>query len=171
MRGVDVQEAALPQYSTLGILSLAALAVGTSLFAQAQDPVAHDDIPVATDDIAVTGGKTCYVSKVRFDNEGAYALYWFAVGDDYVLSKNMLSQGQSHTWKLDKTGLKKGETFFLRYEIDQGFGFKKKNCEKNGTTLKYHPDGNTWSHWSKGTIKINNRCRYRNNNKCITSVD
>ncbi|MEL6691640.1 MAG: hypothetical protein AAFQ12_01210 [Pseudomonadota bacterium] len=156
--------------SAVRIITLAALAIGTSLFAQAQDSIIHEDLPVEADDTAITGGKTCYVSKVRFENKGAYALYWFAV-DDYVLSKNMLSQGQSHTWQLDKTGLEEGETFWLRYEIDQGFGFKKKNCKKDGTTLKYHPDGNTWNHWSKGTTKTNNRCRYRNSNKCITSVD
>lgn len=160
----------MPQYPTVRILSLAAIAIGASLFSQAQESIVVDDIPAAADDAAVTGKKTCYVSKVKFENEGAYALYWFEV-NDVILSKNMLSQGQSHTWKLDKAGLKEGQTFFLRYEIDQGFDFKRTSCKKDGTTLKYHPDGNTWKHWSKGTIKINNRCRYRNGNKCITSVD
>jgi len=29
---------------------------------------------------AIAGSKTCYVSKFRFENEGAYALDWFLVG-------------------------------------------------------------------------------------------
>jgi len=160
----------LPHFPTIRILSLAVLAIGASLVAQAQESIIVDDLPVETENTAVKGGKTCYVSKVKFENEGAYALYWFEV-NDVILSKNMLSQGQSHTWKLDKAGLKKGQSFSLIYEIDQGYDFKKTRCKKDGTTLKYHPDGNTWVHWSKGTIKLNNRCRYRSSNKCITSVD
>jgi hypothetical protein len=169
VRGVDIQEAALPQYPTLRTLSLAALAIGAGLCAQAQALVETDETPIAADDAAVTGSKTCYVSKVKFDNEGAYEVFHFKVGDHDFLGD--LLSGQSRTWSLSKTNLKPGDTFFLRYELDQGDQFKSKNCKKNGTTLKYHPDGNTWSHWSKGSTKFNNRCRYRSSNKCITSVD
>ena len=82
--------------SAVRIITLAALAIGTSLFAQAQDSIIHEDLPVEADDTAITGGKICDVSKVRFENKGAYSLHWFAV-DDYVLAKNMLLQGKSHT--------------------------------------------------------------------------
>ena len=159
----------MPQSPTLSILSLAAFAIGTSLCAQAQESGEPEELPIAADDIAVTGGKTCYVSKVRFDNEGAYDVFHFEVSGHELLGH--LQAGRSRTWKLSKTDLKSGDTFFLEYTLDHGNKFKKKNCKKDGTTLKYHPDGNTWSHWSKGTTKFNNRCRNRNSNKCITSVD
>lgn len=157
------------QNPTFHILSLAVLAIGTSVCAQAQESAEMEEMPIAADDTAVTGGKTCYVSKVRFDNEGAYEVFHFKVGG-HMFEGDLLA-GQSRTWKLSKTNLKPGDTFFLRYELDQGDKFKNMNCEKNGTTLKYHPDGNTWAHWSKGTTKYNKRCRYRSSNKCITSVD
>lgn len=159
----------MPQYPTLRFLSLAALAIGTGLFSQAQEAGESIEIPVESDDTAVTGSKTCYVSKVRFENEGAYQVFHFQINSSDIPGR--LLSGQSRTWNLAKSSLKSGDTFFLRYEVDQGDQFKSKNCEKNGTTLKYHPDGNTWSHWSKGTAKFNNRCRYRKSNKCITSVD
>jgi len=151
-------------------LSLATLAISTILFAQAQESGGTEDVPIVADDTTVTGGKTCYVSKVRFTNEGAYELFAFTVNGSEFHTE-MLLAGQSRTWQLKKTDLEEGETFYLRYRMDQGNTSKGKNCKKDGTTLKYHPDGNTWSHWSKGTTKYNNRCRYRSSNKCITSVD
>lgn len=158
----------MPQYPTFRILSVAVLALGTSLLAHAQEAGEAEDTPVEADDSTVTGSKTCYVSKVRFENEGAYQVDMFKV-NGYQF-RGFLSQTQSRTWSLDQADMELGEEFFLRYRLDQGDSFKSKNCKKNGTTLRYHPDGNTWSHWSKGSTKINNRCRYRNN-KCITSVD
>ncbi len=159
----------MSQYPKLRTLSLAALAIGTCLCAQAQESVETEETQIAADDTAVSGGKTCYVSKVKFENEGAYQVFHFeAGGNDF---HGRLLSGQSRTWDLGKNNLKSGDTFFLKYELDQGDQFKSKNCKKDGTTLKYHPDGNTWAHWSKGTTKINNRCRYRSSNKCITSVD
>ena len=159
----------MPQYPTLRIFSLATLAIGTSLFAQAQESGDIEEVSVETEDAAVTGGKTCYVSKVRFENEGAYDVFHFEVsGHDFP---GHLQAGRSRTWNLSKTDLKSGDAFYLEYTLDHGNKFRSKNCKKNGTTLRYHPDGNTWSHWSKGTTKINNRCRYRNSNKCITSID
>ena len=159
----------MPQYPKLRTLSLAALAIGTCLCAQAQESVETEETPIAADDTAVTGGKTCYVSKVKFENEGAYEVFHFNVGD-HDFPGHLLS-GQSRIWDLSKTNLKSGDTFVLKYKLDQGDQFKRKNCKKNGTTLKYHPDGNTWRHWSKGSTKFNNRCRYRSTNKCITLVD
>ena len=157
------------QSPTLRILSLAALAIGTSLFTYAQEASEAQELSIETDDIAVTGGKTCYVSKVKFENEGAYDLFYFEVsGHEFP---GHLFAGRSRTWNLSKTDLKPGDTFFLEYTLDEGSRPKTKNCKKDGTTLKYHPDGNTWSHWSKGTITYNNRCRYRSSNKCIRSVD
>jgi len=158
----------LPQCKTTRILSLAVLALGTSLFAQAQDIGEAEETPVEADDAAVTGGKTCYVSKLRFENQGAYQVLNFMVRAKDL--PGYLSQGQSRTWNLDKFDLTPGVEVYLKYDLDQGDKFKSKNCKKDGTTLKYHPDGNTWSHWSKGTTKLKNRCRYRSN-KCITSVD
>lgn len=158
----------MPQYSTTRIAFLAALALGTSLVAHAQLSSQADDMSEKAGDAAVTAGKTCYVSKVKFENEGAYDVFHFNV-NGYDYPGNLLN-GQSRTWDLAKSNLKSGDAFFLRYELDQGDTFKSKNCKKDGTTLKYHPDGNTWAHWSKGTTKFNNRCRY-GNNKCISSVD
>lgn len=160
----------MPQSPTLRTLSLAALAIGTSLFAHAQESAETEEITIEVDDTTITGRKTCYVSKVRFTNEGGYALDHFRV-NDFQLPTKILSQGQSRTWKLEKTDLEEGDKFYLRYRLYQGDTSKGKNCKKDGTTLVYHPDGNTWSHWSKGTTKFNNRCRYRSSNKCITSVD
>ena len=157
------------QYPTPRTLAFAALAIGTSLCAQAQEFAEPEDMPIAADDIAVASGKTCYVSKVKFENEGAYDIHHFEVAGHRYNSH--LLAGQSRTWKLSKTNLKPGDTFFLKYQLDQGDHFKDMNCKKDGTTLKYHPNGNTWVHWSKGTTKYNKRCRYRSSNKCITSVE
>ena len=115
------------------------------------------------------GVKTCYVSKVRFENEGANDVRDFDVSG-HMYDCHLLI-GQSSTWKLSKTNLKPGDTFFLKYQLDQGGHFKDMNCRKDGTTLRYHPNRNTWAHWSKGTTKYDNRFRYRSSNKCITSAD
>ncbi|MEO1303339.1 MAG: hypothetical protein AAFV37_00095 [Pseudomonadota bacterium] len=114
------------------------------------------------------GGKTCYVSKFKFENEGAYELSIFKVGS-YTFD-GFLSQGQSRTWDISKAGLENGTDAFLTYRIDQGSGYSRKSCKKDDTQLKYHPDGNTWGYWSKGSTRINNRCRFRSNT-CIAKVD
>ena len=140
----------MPQSRTLRILSLAALAIGTSLFAHAQESAETEEIPIEVDDTTISGGKTCYVSKVRFTNDGSYDLFLFSVNGSDLPAENLLP-GQSRTWQLKKTDLEDGDAFYLRYRIDLGNKLKSKNCKKDGTTLIYHPDGNTWSHWSKGT--------------------
>ena len=115
----------------------------------------------------IEAGSVCYVSKFKFDNQGAYALDRFKVGTyEYDGS---LSQGQTRTWKLSKANVSPGDVVFLRYQIDQGNNLSWKTCKKDGTTLKYHPSGNTWTYWSRGTARFNNRCRFRNNT-CIKSV-
>ena len=159
----------MPKYPTFRLLFLAALAIGTGLSALAQELGEAQDLSITVGEAAVMGGKTCYVSKVRFDNEGAYDVFHFKVAG-HMYPGHLLA-GQSRTWNLSKTSLKPGDTFFLKYTLDQGNNFKEMNCEKDGTTLKYHPDGNTWVHWSKGTTKYKKRCRYRSSNKCITSVE
>ena len=113
-------------------------------------------------------GKTCYVSKFKFENEGGYELSMFRV-DSHTYSGH-LSQGQARTWDIDKSGVAEGDEVFLTYRIDKGDGYCRLSCEKDDTVLRYHPDGNTWGYWSKGTTTINNRCRFRSN-KCIDSVD
>ena len=160
----------MPQYPSFRALSIAALAIGASFCAQAQDSVETEEMPVTADDTAVPGGKTCYVSKIKFENEGAYQVFHFQVGGENIPGR--LLSGQSRTWKLGKTNPESGDTFFLRYEGDQGDQFKSKNCDKNGTVLKYHPDGNAWAHWSKGTTKYNKRCRFSSSkNASRQSID
>lgn len=154
----------MPHTFKIRVGSIAILALGTLFAAHAQDTNPDDDVGAST----TAGGKTCYVSKVRFENEGAYEVLHFKV-NGYEYPGYLLS-GQSRTWDLKKSNLQSDEIFFLRYQLDQGDKIKSKNCKKSGTTLKYHPNGNTWSHWSKGSTKNNNRCRYRNNT-CIRSVD
>ncbi|MEL7041766.1 MAG: hypothetical protein AAGL90_09585 [Pseudomonadota bacterium] len=113
-------------------------------------------------------GKTCYVSKFKFENEGAYELSIFKVRT-YTFN-GILSQGQSRTWDISKAGLENGTDVFLTYRIDQGSDYSRKSCKKDDTALKYHPNGNTWIYWSKGSTRINNRCRFRSN-KCINEVN
>lgn len=121
----------------------------------------------AAQDMQIEGGSVCYVNKFKFDNQGAYELDRFSVGD-YAFD-GALSQGQSRTWKLSKASLSPGEVVFLKYRIDHGNKLGWKSCKKDGTTLKYHPSGNTWKYWSRGTSKFANRCRFRSNT-CIKSV-
>ena len=117
--------------------------------------------------VHIEGGSVCYVNKFRFDNQGGYKLDRFSVGDfEY---NGGLSQGQTRTWKLSKANVSPGDVVFLKYQIDQGTDMAWRSCKKDGTTLKYHPSGNTWKYWSRGTSKFNNRCRFRNNT-CIKSV-
>lgn len=118
-------------------------------------------------EVQIEAGSVCYVNKFKFDNQGGYALDRFTVGKyEY---EGSLSQGQTRTWKLSKANVAPGDVVFLKYRIDQGNAMSWKTCKKDGTTLKYHPSGNTWSYWSRGTTKFNNRCRFRNNT-CIKSV-
>ena len=113
-------------------------------------------------------GKTCYVSKFKFENEGAYELSMFKVGS-YEYG-GFLSQGQARTWDISKANVAEGGEVYLTYRIDQGTQYRRLSCEKGDTVLLYHPDGSTWGYWSKGTTKINNRCRFRSNT-CVDSVD
>ncbi|MFN3212303.1 MAG: hypothetical protein ACE37M_04300 [Henriciella sp.] len=141
-------------------LALAALALGTCLSMSAQE--------ADQDDSTEAAGKTCYVSKFKFENEGAYQLDLFQVGTHEYPGR--LSQGKSRTWDIAKANVENGTNVFLTYRIHQGDNLKRRSCQKSGTKLLYHPDGNTWGYWSKGSSRYNNRCRFRNNT-CITSVD
>ncbi|MEL6377273.1 MAG: hypothetical protein AAFQ04_08775 [Pseudomonadota bacterium] len=154
----------MPHTFSIRFGSIAIVALGTLFAAHAQDTTPDEDVGALTS----ASGKTCYVSKVRFDNKGAYTLSHFEV-EDYEFAGYLVA-GESRTWDLGKSNLKSGDTFYLSCDLDQGLKSKSMNCKKSGTTLKYHPNGNTWSHWSKGSTTNNNRCRYRNNN-CIRSVD
>jgi hypothetical protein len=118
-------------------------------------------------EIGIEAGSVCYVNKFKFDNQGGYELDRFTVGKyEY---NGALSQGQTRTWKLSKANVSPADVVFLRYQIDQGNAMSWKSCKKDGTTLKYHPSGNTWNYWSRGSTRFNNRCRFRNNT-CIKSV-
>lgn len=124
---------------------------------------------VSAQEIAAKAERTCYVNKFKFDNEGAYELRDFKVGNhDYW---SVLSPGQSKSWQLKNANIDPGTEVWLTYRLDQGDAFKKMSCQKDSTTLVYHPNGNTWKLWSRGSTKFNKRCRFRSNNTCITSVD
>lgn len=152
------KEAVLPSSLKFRAIPFFAIAIGSCLSAGV---AAAQNMPIAA-------SKTCYVSKFKFDNQGAYKLDLFTASNHEF--RGLLTQGQSRTWSLDKANVKAGDEVFLTYRLDQGSNNTQRTCEKDGTTLRYHPDGNTWNYWSKGTATNNNRCRFRNN-KCITSVD
>lgn len=124
--------------------------------------------PATAEESAQQASKTCYVSKFRFENEGAYSLDWFLVGKHEL--NGTLRQGQSRSWDLEQANIKTGSQVFLTYRLDQGNNMIRKSCQKNSTKLAYHPDGNTWKYWSKGSTRINNRCRFRNNT-CLSLSD
>lgn len=161
MRGVNAKEETLHNVPYIPSLALAALALSTCLGMAAQETSQDENAAAAS-------GKTCYVSKFKFENEGAYQLDLFQVGTHEYPGR--LSQGKSRTWDLAKANIESETEVFLTYRIHQGDNLNRKSCQKNGTKLRYHPSGNTWGYWSKGTSRHNNRCRFRNN-KCITSVD
>lgn len=138
---------------------LSCMALTLSSFLASQSAVSQE--------MQIEGGSVCYVNKFKFDNQGAYELDRFSVGD--FAFEGTLSQGQSRTWKLAKASLSSGDVVFLKYRIDHGNKLGWKSCKKDGTTLKYHPSGNTWKYWSRGTTKFSNRCRFRSNT-CIKSV-
>jgi hypothetical protein len=160
MRGVVAKEETLHKLPYVRNLALAAMALGACLGMSAQEADQDSNTEAAS--------KTCYVSKFKFENEGAYQLDEFQVGTHAFPGR--LSQGKSRTWDLAKANVDAGTEVILTYRIHQGDNLKRKSCQKNSTKLLYHPNGNTWKHWSKGSTRFNNRCRFRNN-KCITSVD
>lgn|GEM_PF-5275653 len=143
----------LPRLPKFILISAAIGALASPVFAQ--------ETPQGT-------GKVCYVSKMKFENEGGYELIDFKV-QSYDLN-GVLTHGKSRTWDLSKTGVKTGSNVFLTYKMDRGDSFDRKSCQKDGTKLSYHPNGNTWGYWSKGTTKHNNRCRFRSN-RCLSLSD
>ena len=161
MRGVVAKEGTLHKLPYIRNVALAALALGTCLGMSAQESDQDDSTEMAA-------SKTCYVSKFKFENEGVYQLFEFQVGTHEFPGR--LTQGKSRTWDLAKANVDAGTEVFLTYTLHQGDRLKGKSCQKDGTQLLYHPNGSTWKHWSKGTTRFNNRCRFRNN-KCVTSVN
>ena len=161
MRGVNAKEETLHKVPYIRNIALGALALGTCLSMAAQETDQDDSAEAAS-------SRTCYVSKFKFENEGVYQLMEFKVGKHEFPGR--LTQGKSRTWDLAKANVENETEVFLTYTLHQGDNLKRKSCEKNATTLRYHPDGSTWKYWSKGTTRHLNRCRFRSN-KCITSVD
>ena len=122
-------------------------------------------LPSAAQDAATLGGKTCYVSKFRFDNRGAYQVDSFKVsGYEY---RGYASPGESRTLDLKHASVSAGSNVFLKYRLYQGDSYTTKSCQKSGTKLRYHPQGNTWTYRARGTTQNNNRCRF-GNNTCLT---
>ena len=155
---LNSKETELSSYRKSRSISLLAIGIGACLTGSLA--LAENQPSAAT--------KYCYVSKFKFENEGAYQLNQFKVADHAYPGR--LSQGTSRTWHLDNANVSAGDEVFLPYQIHQGDNISRKSCEKDGTKLLYHPNGNTWGYWSKGTTRNNNRCRFRIN-KCITSVE
>lgn len=139
----------------IAVVSLTAMLMSDSALAQ-------------EDESSIVASKTCYVSKFKFENEGAYSLDWFLVGKHELNGR--LSQGQSRSWDLEQANIAEGATVFITYRLDQGNNMIRKSCQKNSTKLAYHPNGNTWGYWAKGSTRINNRCRFRSN-KCLSLED
>ena len=102
------------QLAHIRTLAIAALALGSgfNLAAQEVDP---------NEGAESVAGKTCYVSKFKFENEGAYQLDLFRVGN-YDFS-GILSQGKSRTWDIAKAGVANGAVVFLTYRMDKGNSF------------------------------------------------
>lgn len=125
--------------------------------------------------------KTCLVNKFHYENRSG----GYKVSDLTVHRKNyshnrggIIYGNESRTleikhsaWdpeKPDKAGIKENQEIWLTFKImGLKVGDKRRSCRKDDTKLVYHPQGNTWTFWSKGTTEQNNRCHFGNND-CMT---
>lgn len=132
-------------------------------------------------------GTTYAVSKIIYHNDGAYsasiearyALDLFGFGT--VVCQMFQGDGAvKATGLTDRVNLQDAANFTAArganehcegYSIPIGtevwggirivYVKNDKNCQKNGSIFRYHPDGGTLEYVSKGTTEDNNRCRIK----------